>query len=169
MINTDNSSITNSTIIGTLNFDVNGCLANGQPDKGVVIKNCIIKSKGHGIRLNCQFKVRIENCTIEQLPGLDEESAKLNYPFIGGGPDVFIENNTFIYNSANWRQGHGTMLWDLNNYYQGCKSVANNTLLLKEEKNKPMPKGAVYMIMIDEKFLGKNRISGTDKIVFTQY
>ncbi len=169
MINTGNSSITNSTIIGTLNFDVNGCLANGQPDKGVVIKNCIIKTKGHGIRLNCVFKVRILNCTIEQLPGLDEESAILNYPFIGGGPDVIIENNTFIYNSANWRQGHQTILWDLNNYYQGCKSVANNTLLLKEEKGKPMPRGAVYMIMIDEKFLGKNRISGTDKIVFTQY
>jgi hypothetical protein len=27
----------------------------------------------------------------------------------------------------------------------------------------------VYMIMVDEKFLGKNRIAGTDKIVFTRY
>lgn len=169
MITTDNSSITNSTIIGTLNFDVNGCSANGQPDKGVVVKNCVIKSKGYGVRLNCDFKVRIENCTIEQLPNLDEESCKLAYPFIGGGQHVYIENNTFIYNSSNWRQGHATMLWDLNNLYQGCKSVINNTLMLKEEKDKKMPTGAVYMIMIDEKFLGKNKISGTDKIVFTKY
>lgn len=169
MITTDNSSITNSTIIGTLNFDVNGCSANGQPDKGVFVKNCVIKSKGYGVRLNCDFKVRIENCTIEQLPNLDEESCKLAYPFIGGGQHVYIENNTFIYNSSNWRQGHATMLWDLNNLYQGCKSVINNTLMLKEEKDKKMPTGAVYMIMIDEKFLGKNKISGTDKIVFTKY
>jgi hypothetical protein len=169
MINTDNSSITNSTIIGTLNFDVNGCIANGQPDKGVLIKNCIIKTSGYGIRLNCDFKVRIENCTVEQMPNIDEESAKLSYPFIGGGPNVIIENNTFIYNSSNWRQGHSTMLWDLNNLYQGCKSFVNNTFKLKEEKGKMMPKGAVYMIMADEKFLGKNRIADTDKIVFTQY
>ena len=169
MITTGNSSITNSTIIGTLNFDVNGCSANGQPDKGVVIKNCIIKTKGYGIRLNCDFKVRIEDCTIEQLPNLDEESCKQPYPFIGGGQNAYIENNTFIYNSSNWRQGHATILWDLNNFYQGCKSVVNNTLMLKEEKDKQMPKGAVYMIMIDEKFLGKNRIVGTDKIVFTKY
>ena len=169
MITTGNSSITNSTIIGTLNFDVNGCSANGQPDKGVIIKNCIIKSKGFGIRLNCDFKIRIEHCTIEQLPGLDEESCKLPYPFIGGGQNVNIENNTFIYNSSNWRQNHATMLWDLNNYYQGCKSIANNTLLLKEEKGKKMPTNAVYMIMIDQRFLGKNKIAGTDKIIFTQY
>ena len=169
MITTGNSSITNSTIIGTLNFDVNGCSANGQPDKGVVIKNCTIKSKGYGIRLNCDFKIKIENCTIEQLPGLDEESCKLPYPFIGGGQNVYIENNTFIYNSSNWRQGHATILWDLNNYYQGCKSIVNNTLQLKEEKGKKMPANAVYMIMIDQKFLGKNKIVGTDKIVFTKY
>jgi len=113
--------------------------------------------------------VRIENCTIEQLPNLDEASCLLPYPNIGGGQHVYIENNTFIYNSSNWRKGHATILWDLNNYYQGCKSVVNNTLKLKEEPGKPMPKGAVYMIMIDEKFLGKNNISGTDKIVFTKY
>jgi hypothetical protein len=169
MITTDNSSITNSTIIGTLNFDVNGCSANGQPDKGVLINECVVKSRGNGIRINCDFKVRIENCTIEQLPNLDEASCLLPYPFIGGGQHVYIENNTFIYNSSNWRQGHATILWDLNNFYQGCKSVVNNTLRLKEEPGKPMPKGAVYMIMIDEKFLGKNRITGTDKIVFTKY
>lgn len=169
MITTGNSSITNSTIIGTLNFDVNGCSANGQPDKGVVIKNCMIKSKGYGIRLNCDFKIKIEHCTIEQLPGLDEESCKLPYPFIGGGQNVYIENNTFIYNSSNWRQGHATMLWDLNNYYQGCKSITGNTLRLKEEEGKKMPKNAVYMIILDQRFLGKNKIAGTDKIVFTQY
>lgn len=169
MITTDNSSITNSIIIGTLNFDVNGCSANGQPDKGVLVKDCQIKTRGNGIRINCDFKVRIENCSIEQQPGLDEESAKQPFPFIGGGPHVYIENNTFIYHSSNWRQGHATILWDLNNLYQGCASVSGNVLQLKEDTGKPMPKGAVYMIMVDEKFLGKNRITGTDKIVFTRY
>jgi hypothetical protein len=47
--------------------------------------------------------------------------------------------------------------------------VSGNVLQLKEDTGKPMPKGAVYMIMVDEKFLGKNRIAGTDKIVFTRY
>ncbi|MEI2738960.1 MAG: glycosyl hydrolase family 28-related protein [Chitinophagaceae bacterium] len=169
MINTDNSSITNSTILGTLNFDVNGCLANGQPDKGVIIKNCAIKTRGYGIRLNCEFKVKIVDCTIEQFPNLDEESLSLNYPFIGGGPNVYIEGNTFIYNSSNWRQTHATLLWDYNNYIQGCKSVMNNKIMLKNEEGKPMKKGAVFIITVDEKFLGKNQIVGTDKIIWTQY
>lgn len=168
-ITTGNSSITNSTIIGTLNFDVNGCISDGQPEKGVLVKNCVIKTRGHGIRLNCNFKVRIENSTIEQLGGIDEESAKLSYPNIIGGPEAFIENNTFIYNSSNWRQGHATIMWDLNNFYQGCRSVTGNTIMLKEDKDRKMPKDAVYMIIIDQKFLGKNKIVGTDKIVFTQY
>lgn len=168
MITTDNSSITNSTIIGTLNFDVNGCSQNGQPDKGVLIKNVSIKTHGHGIKINCDFKVRIENCTIEQFPNLSEDQAKRHYPWISGGPNVVIDNNTFIYNSSNWRQGHETMKWDLNNYYQGSRSIANNTLRLKEE-GKKIPAGGVYMIMIDQKHLGKNKIAGTDQIVFTQY
>ncbi len=169
MITTDNSTITNSTIIGTLNFDVNGCSSNGQPDKGVLIKNCGIKTHGSGIRINCDFKVRVENCTIEQFPNLDEEAVKQHYPNIYGGPNVVIDNNVFIYNSSNWRQGHETIKWDLNNYYQGSKSISGNTLKLKEEPGKKMPAGAVYMIMIAQKHLGKNRITGTDKIVFTQY
>jgi hypothetical protein len=169
MITTDNSTITNSTIIGTLNFDVNGCSTGGQPDKGVLVKNCLIKTHGFGIRINCDFKVRVENCTIEQYPNLDDEAVQQHYPFINAGPHVYINNNTFIYNSSNWRQGHPTMKWDLDNYYQGCASIAGNVLKLKEEPGKKMPAGAVYMIMLDQKHDGKNSISGTDKIVFTQY
>lgn len=169
MITTDNSSLSNSTIIGTLNFDVNGCTTNGQPDKGVVVKNCNIRSHGYGIRLNCDFKVRIENCIIEQLPYLDEEAVKLNYPFIGGGNNVYIENNTFIYHSSNWRQSHETLPWDYNNYIQGCKSVVNNKILFKKDSSDRMPPKGVFIITTDKKFLGKNQIIGTDKIVWTQY
>lgn len=169
MITTDNSSITNSTIVGSLNFDVNGCTANGQPDKGVLIRNCIIRTKGYGIRINCEFKVRIENCTIEQLPNIDEEAAKLPFPYMIGGPNLVVDNNVFIYNSSNWRLGNEIMPWDLNNYYLGGKSISGNTLKIKEEPGKKMPAGAVYMIMLDKKHAGKNRIVGTDKIVFTGY
>lgn len=165
MMTTDNSSITNSTIIGTLNFDINGCNVNGQPDKGVTISNCIIKSSGYGIRLNCEFKVRIEKCTIEQLPNLDKESCKLNYPFISGGPNVIFEGNTFIFNSSNWRQTHQTLPWSLNHYIQGCKSVINNTFTWKEEKNKKAPSNAKLFVFIDKKFHSINKVVGTDKII----
>lgn len=165
MITTDNSSITNSTIIGTLNFDINGCNANGQPDKGVTISNCIIKSKGYGIRLNCEFKVRIEKCKIEQVANLDEESCKLNYPFISGGPNVILEGNTFVYNASNWRQTHQTLPWSLNHYIQGCQSVSNNTFELKEESNKRMPANAKLFIFMDKKFHDMNKVSGTKKII----
>lgn len=169
MITTDNSSITNSTIVGSLNFDVNGCSVNGQPDKGVLIKNCTIKTKGYGIRINCDFKVRIENSVIEQLPDIDEEAAQLPFPYIVGGPNVVVDNNEFIYNSSNWRQGHETMKWDLNNYYLGCKSISGNTLRMKEQPGKKVPAGGVFMIMLDKKHAGRNKIVGTDKIVFTGY
>jgi hypothetical protein len=169
MITTDNSTITNSTIIGSLNFDVNGCSNGGQPDKGVLIKNCIIKTKGNGIRINCDFKVRVENCSIEQLPNIDEASAQLPYPHIIGGPNVVIDNNTFTYNSSNWRLGNPSQPWDLNNYYLGCKSISGNTLKFKEEPGKKMPPNAVYMIMLDKKHAGRNSIVGTNRIVFTGY
>ncbi len=165
MITTDNSSITNSTIIGTLNFDINGCNTNGQPDKGVTIKNCVIKSRGYGIRLNCEFKVRIEGCTIEQFPNLDEESCKLNYPFIGGGANVFLEGNKFIFNSSNWRQTHQTLPWGLNHYIQGCKSVINNTFIWKEERGKKISSTAKLFIFMDKKFHNRNTVFGTDKII----
>jgi hypothetical protein len=169
MITTDNSSITNSTIVGTLNFDVNGCSTGGQPENGVLIKNCSILTKGYGIRINCDFKVRIENCTIEQLPNLDEVSANVPFPYIYGGNNVVVDNNEFIYNSSNWRLGHESMKWDLDNYYLGCRSIAGNTIRMKEEPGKSMPPGAVFMIMLEKRHAGKNRIVGTDKIIFTGY
>jgi len=168
-ITTDNSTITNSTIIGTLNFDVNGCITGGQPDKGVFVRNVIIKTKGPGIRINCDFKVRIENSTIEQMANLDEKSAQEPFPHIIGGPNVTVDNNIFIYNSSNWRQGHESMKWDLNNYYLGGRSISGNTIKLKEEQGKKIPAGGVFMIMLDKKHAGRNTIVGTDKIVFTGY
>jgi hypothetical protein len=168
-INTDNSSITNSIIKGTLNFDINGCLGYVQPNTGVLIRNCKIATNGYGIRLSCPFKVAIDNCVVEQNANLDSSSASLNFPFISTGKQVSITNNVFIYHSSNWRQSNMTMPWDYNNLIQGGESVSNNKFFLKEDQKTKLKKDQKYIITIDEKFIKNNQILGTSKIVFNQY
>jgi hypothetical protein len=157
-ITSDNSIIKNSTIIGTINFDLNRCIQGGQPENGVEINNCVIKTTGNGIRINCEFKLKIKNCIIEQLPNLSFVQKKVPFPFIIGASNTILENNVFVYHTSNWVANNAKQDLDYDNYMIGCKLITNNTFRIIENKKKLLPKGKSLLITIDKKFIDKNKI-----------
>ncbi len=157
-ITSDNSIIKNSTIIGTINFDLNRCIQGGQPENGVEINNCVIKTTGNGIRINCEFKLLIKNCKIEQLPNLNEEQKKAPFPFIVGAINTVLEGNIFIYNTTNWVANNPMQDLDYNNYMISCKNIFNNTFKLLEDKRKVLQKGKSILVTIDKKFIERNKL-----------
>jgi Pectate lyase superfamily protein len=157
-ITSDNSIIKNSTIIGTINFDLNRCIQGGQPENGVEINNCVIKTTGNGIRINCEFKLKIKNCIIEQLPNLSFVQKKVPFPFIIGASNTILEKNIFIYHTSNWFANSANPNLDYDNYMIACKDILNNTFKLVQDRNDKLIKGKSFLITIDKKFIEKNKL-----------